>query len=876
MNSADIRENFCQYFINQGHTRVTSSSLVPAQDPTLLFTNAGMIQFKGVFLGEETRPFQRAISIQKCMRAGGKHNDLENVGKTRRHHTFFEMLGNFSFGDYFKKEAIEMAWEFLTQNMKLPEDRLWVTVFREDSTAEKIWKESIHIPAHRIVRMDEKDNFWQMGDTGPCGPCSEILIDQGESLGCGLPTCAIGCECDRYLEIWNLVFMQYDRSPDKQLHPLPKPSIDTGMGLERLAAVSQGVFSNFQTDLFLPLLKSISERSTIAYGSGEKEDISMHVIADHLRAITFLISDGILPSNEGRGYVLRRILRRAARFGKILSIHEPFLYQLTNEVVDLMRGAFPELDRSRQSISQIILGEEERFLQTLDHGMKTLTQVIQEVKKTGKTQIPGKALFTLYDTFGFPLDLADEIAQENQLTLDEPGFEEAMEKQRERARAAGQFATEDSPSKEIYKGILQKSGESRFVGYETLEAEPILIAIIKNGQRASKAVEGESVELIFNTTPFYGEGGGQVGDQGVLLHPCAKVEIRNTIHPFPNLTLHLGKVLQGEIREGERYTALVNRDARKGSERNHTATHLLHAVLRELLGDHVKQAGSLVTPERLRFDFSHFSSLTDREMHRIEELINERVRLNFQVKKKWMDMDQALSKGALAFFGDKYGDRVRVVEIDQFSKELCGGTHCQETGEIGLFKLVHEGGIAAGVRRIEALSGETAYRFFKDQEDEFKTLASLLRVQPGEILGRTKKLLNTLKAREKEIDRLNEQLTSSQTSDLFENIKEIKGVKLLTTKLDNLDMKELRKVADRIRSRFPSGIALLGSIKEEKVSLIILVSKDLTPRYHASDLINGIASEIGGSGGGRPDMAQAGGHSAKGLKAAMLKIENLI
>ena len=593
-------------------------------------------------------------------------------------------------------------------------------------------------------------------------------------------------------------------------------------------------------------------------------------------AITFLISDGILPSNEGRGYVLRRILRRAARFGKSISIHEPFLYQLTNEVVDLMRGAFPELERSRQSISQIILGEEERFLQTLDHGMKTLTQVIQDIKSTGKTQIPGKALFSLYDTFGFPLDLAGEIAQENQLTLDEPGFEEAMEKQRERARAAGQFATEDSPSKEIYKGILQKSGENEFVGYETLQAEPTLIAIIKNGQRVSKALEGESVELIFNPTPFYGEGGGQAGDQGLLLHPYARVEIQNTIRPLPNLTIHLGKILQGEIREGERYTALVNRDARKGSERNHTATHLLHAVLRELLGDHVKQAGSLVTPERLRFDFSHFSPLSDREMHRIEEVLNERVRLNFQVKKEWMDMDQALSKGALAFFGDKYGDRVRVVEIDQFSKELCGGTHVQETGEIGLFKLVHEGGIAAGVRRIEALSGEPAYRFFKTQEVEFKTLASLLKVQPGEILVRTKKLLHTLKDQEKEIDRLNEALTSSQIKDLFGNIKETKGVKLLITKLDKLDMKELRKVADRIRNDFPSGIALLGSIKEEKASLIVLVSKDLIPRYNASELIKGIASEIGGSGGGRSDMAQAGGRSAKGLNAAMLKIENLL
>jgi len=835
-----------------------------------------MVQFKGVFLGEEKRPYKRAISIQKCMRAGGKHNDLENVGRTRRHHTFFEMLGNFSFGDYFKKEAIEMGWEFLTHDMKLSENRLWVTVFREDDQAAKIWQDRIRLPSNRIIRMGEKDNFWQMGETGPCGPCSEILIDQGESLSCGRPSCAVGCDCDRYLEIWNLVFMQFNRGPDGKLTPLPKPSIDTGMGVERLTAMVQGVSSNYDTDLFIPLLNLISERSTIPYGFGEKEDMAMRVIADHLRAITFLLSDGVVPSNEGRGYVLRRILRRAARFGKVLSINEPFLYQLSNEVIDLMRGAYPELERSRRAISQITLGEEERFLQTLDLGMKTLTQVIQDVKQTGQNQIPGKELFTLYDTYGFPLDLAGEIAQENQLTLDEGGFEEAMEKQRERARAAAQFSNEDLPSKETYKDVLHDLGETQFVGYETLEAEPKLTAIIKDGQRVKWAVSGEMVELILDTTPFYGEGGGQVGDQGLLFRPNASVEIHNTIRPFPNLFLHMGKVIQGEIKEGERFNAFVNQNARKGVERNHTATHLLHAVLRELLGDHVKQAGSLVAPNRLRFDFSHFNSLTDREMHRIEEVINERVRQNYVVKKEWMNIDEALSRGALAFFGDKYGSRVRVVEINHFSKELCGGTHCQETGEIGLFKLVHEGGIAAGVRRIEALTGEMAYMFFKNQEEDLSELASLLKVQPADVLGRAKKLLNTMKDQEKEIQRLKGKLSSSQTSDLSENVKEVKGIKVLTKRLENYDMKELRTVADQVRTRFPSGIALLGSTKEGKVSLVLLVSKDLLSRYQASDLIKPIASKIGGSGGGRPDMAQAGGRAPEELNAAMDMVDQLL
>lgn len=850
--------------------------MIPAQDPTLLFTNAGMVQFKGVFLGEEKRPYKRAISIQKCMRAGGKHNDLENVGKTRRHHTFFEMLGNFSFGDYFKKEAIEMGWEFLTRDMKLPGDRLWVTVFREDDQASDIWKNQIRLSSNRIIRMGEKDNFWQMGETGPCGPCSEIHIDQGESLGCGKPTCAVGCDCDRYLEIWNLVFMQFDRSLDGKLTPLPKPSIDTGMGVERLAAITQGVSSNYDSDLFKPLLHSIAERSTVPYGSSEKEDMAIRVIADHLRALTFLLSDGVLPSNEGRGYVLRRILRRAARFGKVLSINEPFLYQLSNEVIDLMRGAYPDLERSRQTISQITLGEEERFLQTLDQGMKTLTQVIQEVKQKGKRQIPGQELFTLYDTYGFPLDLAGEIAQENQLALDEAGFEEAMDQQRERARAATQFSTEDAPSKDTFKEILQDTGETQFVGYETLEAEPTLIAIIRDGQRVKRALEGESVELILDSTPFYGEGGGQVGDQGLLLRPNASVELHNTIHPLPNLFLHLGKVIQGEIKEGERFNAIVNQKTRKGAERNHTATHLLHSVLRELLGDHVKQAGSLVAHDRLRFDFSHFNPLNDREIHRIEEVINERVRQNFAVKKEWMDIDEALSRGALAFFGDKYGSRVRVVEINHFSKELCGGTHCRETGEIGLFKLVHEGGIASGVRRIEALTGEMAYKFFKHQEEDFRELASLLKVQPVDVLGRAKKLLINMKEQEKEIHRLKEKLSSSQTRDLAENVKEMKGIQVLTKRLENYDMKELRSVADQVRTRFPSGIALLGSVKEGKVSLIILVSKDLVSRYQASELIKPIASKIGGSGGGRPDMAQAGGKIPESLDAAMDMIGQLL
>ena len=870
----ELRQGFLRYFEQQGHTVVPSSSLIPQADPTLLFTNAGMNQFKGVFLGEETRPYRRAVSVQKCIRAGGKHNDLENVGYTRRHHTFFEMLGNFSFGDYFKEEAIHFGWDYLTRVVGLPTDRLWVTVFREDNEAAERWQRVSGLPASRIVRLGEKDNFWQMGDTGPCGPCSEILIDQGDALGCGKPACAVGCDCDRYLEIWNLVFMQYDRDAGGTLKPLPKPSIDTGMGLERLAAVAQGVHSNYDSDLFHPVLAAVGARTDRVYGQDPLADRSMRVVADHLRAVAFLIAEGILPSNEGRGYVLRRILRRAARHGRLLGVEDPFLHELTKAVVREMTGAYPELDRGAASIALVTRAEEERFISTLDQGMPILNQMVAGAKAAGRRALPGEDVFKLYDTYGFPLDIIAEACREESMDLDEPGFQQALNDQRDRARKTAGF--EVAAAKPVVAALAKEVARTRFVGYEQLESDGVVQAILHGDRLVEEAVEGDDVEVALDVTPFYAEGGGQVGDRGRLVGPQGLVEIMDTTRPAGDLVLHKGVVSAGRVRRGECLKASVHPRSRQDAARNHTATHLVHAALRELLGPHVKQYGSLVAPNRLRFDFAHFKPLSSRDIDDIEALVNERVRRNDAVRIELMGVQEAVASGALAFFGDKYGDQVRVVDIDTFSKELCGGTHCRQTGEIGLFKVVSETGVAAGVRRLEAHSGVGAYDLLKAREAEVAELADILKANRGDLVSKARKLVAQLKDREQDLEKLKSRFATGQPPEQSGQTRTVAGVTVHSQRLDDLDMKDLRTVADTLRQRLKSGIILLGSVKDGKASLLVTASPDLAARFPAGELIKPLAAEVGGTGGGRPEMAQAGGKHPGGLEAALAKVFDLV
>ncbi len=867
-SAQDLRQAFVRYFESQGHQAVPSSSLIPQADPTLLFTNAGMNQFKRVFLGEETRPYRRAVSVQKCLRAGGKHNDLENVGYTRRHHTFFEMLGNFSFGDYFKEEAIRFAWEFLTQTIGLPKDRLWVTIFREDDEAYQLWAK-IGMPASRIVRFGEKDNFWQMADTGPCGPCSEIHYDQGPAVpGEELPNGA----GDRVIEIWNLVFMQHNRDADGTLHPLPKPSIDTGMGLERLAAVAQGRYSNYDSDLFRPLLDAIGAQAGRTYGGDEIADRSMRVVADHLRAIAFLVADGVLPSNEGRGYVLRRILRRAARHGRLLGLKEPFLYKLTGAVIEVMGAAYPELRAAAGTVAKVTQGEEERFIATLDQGLPILTDIIAKAKRAGRSVLPGTDVFKLYDTYGFPLDLIAEACREQGMTVDEAGFDRAIEEQRTRARRTAGF--EEEATRPVLVELAGKLGATRFIGYERLESESVIQAILKGDRVVKEAVEGDEVELVLSETPFYAEGGGQVGDRGVLTGPEGRVEVVDTTRPVANLIVHKGTVRVGRIREGEPVRTMVNPMTRQDAACNHTATHLVHAALRELLGPHVKQYGSLVEPHRLRFDFAHFKPLSSHDIDEIESMVNEHVRRNEQVRTEVMGVQDAVASGALAFFGDKYGDVVRVVSIESFSKELCGGTHCRQTGEIGVFRIVSETGVAAGVRRIEALTGSGALAHMKWLEAEIRELSELLKAGPAELVAKTRKLTAQLKEKERELEALKLKMADGLGVDA--QVRTVHGVQVHAQRADGLDASGMRALADRLRDKLRSGVIALGAVNDGKVSLLVVVTKDLTPRLKASDLIREMAAEVGGTGGGRPEMAQAGGKHPERLGAALEKVFRLV
>jgi len=875
LKANDLRKMFLDYFAQRGHKVVPSSSLVPKNDPTLLFTNAGMVQFKSVFLGEEIRDYNRATTSQKCVRAGGKHNDLENVGHTARHHTFFEMLGNFSFGNYFKKDAIGYAWDFLTTVVRLPKEKLWVTIYKDDDEAFQLWQDVAKVPENRIVRLGEKDNFWQMGDTGPCGPCSEIIIDQGPDVGCKKHDCAVGCDCDRYLEIWNLVFMQYNRDSAGTLTPLPKPSIDTGLGLERLAAVVQGVRSNFETDLFQPIIKQIAVLAGVPYHKDEQADISYQVIADHLRSMTFLISDGVLPSNEGRGYVLRRIIRRAIRYGKLIGINTSFLYKLIGTIVDEMRQAYPELVDSREHIAKVVLLEEERFATTLDSGLALLNQTVEELKASDKKVIPGPLLFKLYDTFGFPLDLVADMARDLHMTLDEEGYRQAMQEQREKARAAW-IGTGDEKVSPVYKELAASIGKTIFLGYDTLEENAEVMAIIKDTTKTQSAQEGEEVEIILNQSPFYAASGGQVGDKGEILGEAAKFEVSDTVKPVENIIVHKGKIKKGTFKIGDAVLAKVEAADRADTARHHTVTHILHAVLRSVLGDHVKQAGSLVTPDRLRFDFMHYAALTEREKERIEELVNERIIENHPVETAVMNIEHAVASGAMALFDEKYGDIVRVVSVQDVSKELCGGTHTHASGDIGLFKIIAEAGVAAGVRRIEALAGRRAYLQIKKEERNIQEIAHLLKVSDADITTRVERLVNQLKETEKELERLKHKMQSSQADDVIAGAVEIDGIKLLAKRVDGLEQKELRDFGDKLRDKLGSGILALGSSKDGKVSLIVMVSKDLTTRYHAGKIIKDMATILGGTGGGKPDMAQSGGKDPEKLDAALEALYTII
>jgi alanyl-tRNA synthetase len=874
-DSSTIRRAFLDYFVKQGHKPVASASLVPHNDPTLLFTNAGMNQFKDGFTGKAKPPAPRATSAQKCVRAGGKHNDLENVGFTARHHTFFEMLGNFSFGDYFKKDAVAWGWEFCTspQWLALDRSRLAATVFEGegslpwDEEAHQLWKAQ-GVPPERIFKLGKKDNFWSMGDTGPCGPCSEIIIDQGPEMSCGKATCAVGCDCDRYLEIWNLVFMQYNPDETGKLTPLPKPSIDTGMGLERLSAVVQGVRSNFESDLFQPIIKQIAAMAGVPYHKDEQTDISYQVCADHLRAMTFLISDGVLPSNEGRGYVLRRILRRASRYGKLIGINKPFLYKLAGSVVDEMRDAYPELVDSREHVAKLVLLEEERFATTLDAGLALLNDTVDRLKASGQKTVPGDVLFKLYDTFGFPLDLVADMARDMHFELDEDGYRRAMQEQREKARAAWAGSGEEKV-KPVYKETASTVKKPVFTGYDTLEGTAEIQAIIKGDARVNEAHDGDEVEIILDRTPFYAESGGQVGDRGELLGEAAKFEVSDTTKPVEGLVVHKGKVKKGVFRTGDAVLAKVETEDRLDTMRHHTATHILHSSLRSVLGEHVKQAGSLVAPDRCRFDFTHYTALTEREKERIEEMVNERIIENHSVETTVMDIDQAIASGAMALFDEKYGDKVRVVTVKDVSKELCGGTHTRASGDIGLFKIVSESGIAAGVRRLDILAGRRAFEAARKEKQSLQEISELLKVSDPDVVGRVEKLVTQLRETEKELDRMKHKLQSSQAGDVISEARNINGISVLAKRADGVDPKDLRDFGDKLRDKLGSGILALGSVKEEKVSLIVMVTKDLTDRFHAGHIIKEMASILGGTGGGKADLAQSGGKDPGKLDAAL-------
>ena len=867
-SSNELRSQFLEYFRKHGHTVVPSSPLVPGNDPTLLFTNAGMVQFKDVFLGKEKRAYVRAASSQRCVRAGGKHNDLENVGYTARHHTFFEMLGNFSFGDYFKRDAIGMAWEFVTSAEWLGIDpkRLMVTVYKTDEEAYQAWHKDVGLPKERIVRIGDKpgggsDNFWQMGETGPCGPCSEIFYDHGPGIAGGPPG-SPDAEGDRWVEIWNLVFMQFDRAADGKLTPLPKPSVDTGMGLERIAAVKQGVHSNYEIDLFRDLIRAAAELT----GTKHLKSSSLRVIADHIRACSFLIVDGVLPSNEGRGYVLRRIIRRAIRHGYQLGMHKPFFHKLVAPLERAMGTAYPELGKNRAHIERVLEQEEVRFAETLSTGMGLLEEAIRSAR--GKT-IAGDAVFKLYDTYGFPVDLTADIARERGLTIDQKAFETAMEAQRERARAASKFGVD------LREGVSVE-GRTAFSGYDGLTDQARVLELIKEGTKVERLRAGEEGQVVLDRTPFYAEAGGQVGDQGVLTTGTSRFDVRDT-QKLGDAHAHIGKIAQGELKVGDAVTAQVDAQLRGATVLNHTATHLLHAALRKVLGTHVTQKGSLVAPDRLRFDFSHYQAVTAAELTEIERLVNAEIRANAPADIEVMPFDRAVAAGAMALFGEKYEHDVRVLRVGEFSMELCGGTHVKRAGDIGFFKIISEAGIAAGIRRVEALTGEAAVRWAESSDDLIKELASLVRGNREDVREKIEQLLERGRKLDKEIQQLKGRLASGQGGDLASGAREINGVKVVATRVDGADARALRDAVDQLKSKLKSAVIVLGSVEgADKVLLVAGVTQDQTDRIKAGDLVGSIAQQVGGRGGGRPDMAQAGGSNPAALDAALASVESWV
>ena len=874
MTGADIRSSFLEFFRARGHEVVRSSPIVPPDDPTLLFTNAGMVQFKNVFLGREQRANSRAASAQKCLRLSGKHNDLEEVGRDTYHHTLFEMLGNWSFGEYYKKEAIGWAWELLTEVWKLPKDKLWATVFRTDDEADALWRSETDITPAQILRFDEKDNFWEMGETGPCGPCSEIHIDRGADA-CDkqhIPghQCGVNVGCARFIELWNLVFIQYDRQADSSLVELKSKHVDTGMGLERVAAVMQNVRSNYDTDLFRRLIAFVEQQSGRRYGTREEDDLAMRVIADHARALNFMIADGVTPSNEGRGYVLRRILRRAARHARVLGFEEPFLYRMSEPVSAVMGAAYPELIERRAAIEETVRGEEERFAETLDKGLALLEQEREGLRRQGATVLSGAVAFKLYDTYGFPLDMTEDILREDNIRVDEEGFQACMDAQRRRGREARKAAGD---------GNLGVGGaaSSRFVGDRIAETESTIAALSVDGEERREVRAGETAHIVAAETPFYGESGGQLGDRGVIeTADGTVVEITDTLKPRPDLTVHVGTVVRGALGTGQTVRLKVDRERREATRLNHSVTHILHAVLRRELGEQVRQAGSLVAPDRLRFDFSQPAPIDAAALQRIEEEVNAHIRENAEVASEEMAFDDAIKAGALAFFGDKYGDRVRVVRMGDFSTELCGGTHVRRTGDIGLFKLRGESGVAAGTRRIEALTGVGALEWVQTSEQSLRRLGEMLRGGDEDLAARVERLLAQQKQLEKQLAQLQRQVAGNQSGDLLSQAKTVNGKKVIASEVEAADAKRLLELADQLRERLGSGVIVLASRSEGQVRLLAAVTKDLTGQVHAGKLVSQIAPIVGGKGGGRPELAQAGGTDPSKIGDALARAIELV
>ncbi|HEY2988370.1 MAG TPA: alanine--tRNA ligase [Candidatus Binatia bacterium] len=869
----EIRKSFLDYFAKRGHTIVRSSSLVPEKDPTLLFTNAGMVQFKNIFLGVEKPSTVRATSAQKCLRISGKHNDLEAVGRDTYHHTFFEMLGNWSFGDYYKEEAIAWAWELLTREWKLPKEKLWATVYKDDDEAERLWLKISGLPKERILRFGEKENFWEMGETGPCGPCSEIHLDRGpeacDHKGEKGHVCQVNGDCARFIELWNLVFIQYNRKPDKSLEELPAKHVDTGMGLERITAVLQGVLSNYDIDTMRGIIAAAEKLTGKKYGADAAADISFRVIADHSRAVSFLIADGVSPSNEGRGYVLRRLLRRAARHGRILGLTEPFLYQVVGTVADVMGDAYPELRERQSHIQEVVRTEEERFGETLEKGLGLLEEAVADLKRQKRKVLSGEVAFRLYDTYGFPLDLTEDILRGEEISVDHAGFDRLMDEQRSRARDAREVSQSDVK--------VQLDRPVRFIGYDRLEAESEVLALYAEGQGKQEVGAASHIDLITGETPFYGESGGQVGDRGVIESARGdRMEVVDTQHPTPQLTVHRGRVVKGRFQVGDKVHLIVDQKYRSRTALNHSATHILHSVLRDELGAHVRQAGSLVSPDRLRFDFNHTGAIPDEKLADIEQQVNERIRVDAEVRVDETSYDEAVRKGALAFFGDKYGDTVRVVKIGDFSTELCGGTHVHRSGEIGIFKLHAEGGVAAGVRRVEAVTGEGALDLIRTYEQRLKEIGALTRSGADETVDRVKKLLQQQKELEREIETLRGQQGKNQLPELLAKKQQVNGATVVVSKVERVDANQLRELADQLKEKMGSGLVFLVSAGDANVTMVASVTKDLTARYHAGNIVKQVAPIVGGGGGGRPDFAQAGGKEPAKVDEAVDKVWQIV